>query len=80
MLYIGLGGSNGHKFRNLELPDIVDFDRIISRDGVFGGSNGTVFRIWNLFIASYDKEIASNRNYNQFIQIKWDIKFNNNQN
>ena len=59
---------------------MVGFDQIITRYGVVGGSNGTVFRNWSVFNASFDQGIASTINYNQFIQIKWDIKLNNNQN
>jgi hypothetical protein len=43
---IGLGGSYGHKFKAVDLSELVHFDGVVVRDGVHGGSNGTLYLRW----------------------------------
>ena len=52
-IQIGLGGSYGHKFKNIVLDELVRFDGVVIRDGVRGGSNGAVHRRW-MDGANYD--------------------------
>ena len=40
---IGLGGSYGHKFKPIELHDIVHLDGVVVKDGVRGGSVGAMY-------------------------------------
>ena len=43
---IGLGGSYGHKFKPVELHELVHFDGVVVKDGVRGGSVGAMYRRW----------------------------------
>ena len=45
-LEIGLGGSYGHKFNNVLINELVNFDGILVKDGVKGGSDGAIYRRW----------------------------------
>jgi hypothetical protein len=45
-IQIGLGGSYGHKFKNVTLDELVRFDGVVVQDGVKGGSNGAIYRRW----------------------------------
>ena len=39
---IGLGGSYGHEFKPIMVPELMHFDSGLVRDGVYGGSNGAL--------------------------------------
>ena len=39
----GLGGSYGHEWKNVAVAELVQFNRILVRDGVLGGSNGALY-------------------------------------
>jgi hypothetical protein len=52
-IQIGLGGSYGHRFKNIVLDELVRFDGLVIRDGVRGGSNGAIHRRW-MDGANYD--------------------------
>jgi hypothetical protein len=42
---IGLGGSYGHKFKPIDLDELVHFDVVVVRNGVHGGStNGALYQ------------------------------------
>jgi hypothetical protein len=41
---IGLGGSYGHEFKAVMVPELVHFESVLVRDGVHGGSNGALHR------------------------------------
>ena len=43
---IGLGGSYGHEFDTITVPELVHFDGILIKDGVKGGSGGALYRRW----------------------------------
>lgn len=42
---IGLDGSYGHEFKSIMVPELVNFDLVLVRDGVHGGSNEMVHSI-----------------------------------
>ena len=43
---IGLRGLYGHKFKPVELNELVHFERVVVKDGVRGGSVGAMYRRW----------------------------------
>ena len=45
---IGLGGSYGHEFKSISIPELVHFDGTLIRDGVRGGSGGALYRRWQV--------------------------------
>ena len=42
-----LGGSYGNKWMNFSGAELVRSNVILVRDGVIGGSNGTLYEQWN---------------------------------
>ena len=53
---MGLERSYGHNFQSAELPELVQFDGIIARYGVVGGSNGCLHGIYRLFDRLYNEK------------------------
>ena len=43
---IGLGGTYGHKFKNIKVEELVYHDGCIVRNGVRGGSSGAIYQRW----------------------------------
>ena len=43
----GVGRGSGHKWKNVDMTEIVQFNGILVRGGVLGGSNGTLYEQWN---------------------------------
>eukprot|EP00957_Ditylum_brightwellii_P181631 13835862-Ditylum_brightwellii.AAC.1 len=41
---LGLGGAHSKKFEHIKIEELVQWDRIVLRDGVRGGSNGAIYR------------------------------------
>ena len=66
---IGLGGSYGHGFKPVKLPDIVCYYGLIVRDGVQGVTIGAIYRRCQIGYG-YDEYIAQVMNYKFWIQIK----------
>lgn len=77
-IQIGLGGSYGHKFKNVTLDELVRFDGVVVRDGVKGGSNGAIYRRW-MNGADYDSLTQGSITHTRWLQIKRVMKLNNNQ-
>jgi hypothetical protein len=77
-IHIGLGGSYGHKFKNIVLDELVHFDGVVIRDGVKGGSNGAIYRRW-MDGADYDALVQGSITHTRWLQIKRVMKLNNNQ-
>jgi hypothetical protein len=75
---IGLGGSYGHRFKTVDLHELVHFDGVVVRDGVRGGSNGALYRRW-MEGADHDELIAESIHYCRWLQIKRVIKLCNNE-
>ena len=59
---IGLGGSYGHGFKHMKLPEIVCRDGCIVRGGVWRGTIGTIYCFWYMG-ADYDDDITQGTNY-----------------
>jgi hypothetical protein len=66
---IGLGGLYGHKFRDIELHELVRFDDVGVQDGVRGGSDGALYRQW-IDESDYDHNVAESINHSRWLQIK----------
>jgi hypothetical protein len=75
---IGLGGSYGHRFKSIDLHELVHFDGVVVRDGVRGGSNGALYRRW-MDGADQDELIAESIHHCRWLQIKRCIKLCNNE-
>ena len=43
----GLGGSYGHEWNNADVNDLVQFNRIMVRNGILDGSKGDLYEQWN---------------------------------
>jgi len=74
---LGLGGSYGHNFRTINLPELVNFDGVVVRDGVRGGSNGAIYRRW-MKCADFDDFVSDSISYRRWIQLKRVYKLCNN--
>ena len=62
---IGLGGSYVHKFKPIDLHELVNFDGVVVKDGVRGGSVGALY--WRWFDGSdYDETIADSINHSRW--------------
>ena len=68
-LQLGLGGSYGHNFSNVMIQELVNFDAILVKDGVKGGSDGAIYRRWQN-CEDMDQAIIDAMTYCRFIQIK----------
>jgi hypothetical protein len=77
-IQIGLGGSYGHKFKNVVIDELVRFNGVVIRDGVKGGSNGAIHRRW-MNGADYDSLIQGSIPHTRWLQIKRFMKLSNNQ-
>ena len=66
---IGLGGSYCHGFKPVKIPEIICHDGCIVRDGVRGGTSGTIYCHWRVG-ADYDYDITKWVNYWRWLQIK----------
>ena len=43
----GIGGSYGHVWKNVAVTELVQFNGILARDGIIGGSNSDLYVRWN---------------------------------
>jgi hypothetical protein len=75
---IGLGGAYGHRFKSIDLHELVHFDGVVVRDGVRGGSNGALYRRW-MEGADRDELIVESIHHCRWLQIKRVIKLCNNE-
>eukprot|EP00957_Ditylum_brightwellii_P143647 10944371-Ditylum_brightwellii.AAC.2 len=66
---IGLGGSYEHAFKPVKIKEHVNWDSCIIRDGVRGGRNGAIYRLWQQG-TDYDDVMEMSMNYVHFLQIK----------
>ena len=74
---IGLGGSYGHKFKLVEIHELVHFDGVVLNNGVRGGSVGAMYRRW-VDGSYYNEVIVDSINHSQWLQIKRMVKLNMN--
>ena len=74
----GIGGSYGHEWKNVVVTELVQFNRILVRDGVLGGSNGALYERWNPNSPMYSPEISQSMTLTSFGEIKRNIKLCNN--
>ena len=68
---IGLsGGQYLHAFNSIKMPELVHFDGVLLRDGVLGGSNGSLYQRWMIGESMYDPLIHDLISYDSFLQLK----------
>ena len=72
-LQLGLGGSYGHRFNNVMIQELVNFDGVLVKDGVKGGSDGAIYRRWQNS-EDMDQAIIDSMSYRRFLQIKRTLK------
>ena len=70
----GQGGSYGQECKNIVVTEIFQFNGILVRDGVFGGSNGTLYKQQNHNSSMYSPEISQAMTLTRFGEIKINIK------
>ena len=75
---LGMGGSYGHHFVAPRIPELAKFDCILIRDGVLGGSKGSIHLRWKPDDALYNSDIAGAMTHTRFLQIKRTFKLNDN--
>ena len=69
--------NKGNKFKPVELHELVQFDGVVVKDGVCGGSVGAIYRRW-VDGSYYDEVIVDLINHSRWLQIKRTVKLNNN--
>ena len=74
----GLLGSYDHNFKVPTIAELVKFDGVVIRDGVRGGRNGLLYRIWQYNGSDFDDEISNSINLGHWLQIKLAINLCNN--
>ena len=60
------------------MTDLVQFNGILLRDGVLGGSNGALYEKWNTNSPIYSPEISQSMVLTSVYEIKWNTKLCNN--
>ena len=74
----GMGVSYGHQWNLTSAKELTNFDGILVRDGVLGGSQGALHRRWEADGPCYSKEIARVMSLTRYGEIKRSLKLNNN--
>jgi hypothetical protein len=74
---LGLGGSYGHIFTPPKIQELLKFDMTLVRDGVLGGSKGSIHLRWDHNDALYrEEDIAESMRHVRFLQLKRTYKLN----
>lgn len=72
---MGLGGSYGHRFKEIMIPELVRFDGVLIRDGVLNGStDGALYRRWDRRSSAFDTSIKDSLCHTRFLQLKRTLK------
>ena len=74
----GMGASYGHNWTPTTAKELVNFDGVLVRDGVLGGTQGALHRRWDRLGPCYSAEIARVMTLTRFGEIKRSIKLCNN--
>jgi hypothetical protein len=74
----GMGGSYGHTWNPTNSKELTNFDGILVRDGVLGGSQGALYRRWERNGPCFAEDIASTMTLTRFGELKRSIKLCNN--
>ena len=74
----GQGVSYGHQWNLTNTKELVNFDGILVRDGVLGGTQGALHRRWESDGPCYCKLIANAMTLTRYGELKRAIKLNNN--
>lgn len=74
----GLGASYGHNWTTTTSKELLNFDGILVRDGVLGGSQGALHRRWDKLGPCYSQDIARAMTLGRYNELKRNIKLCNN--
>ena len=74
----GMGGSYGHEWNPVNLKELTNWDGILIRDGVLGGTQGAIHRRWDAEGPCYAAEIATAMSLRRFQDMKRSLKLCNN--
>jgi hypothetical protein len=75
---LGLGGSYSHSFGIPKIDELLKFDMILTRDGLLGGSRGSIHLRWDKDDSLYCERIATSMTHSRFLQLKRTLKLNDN--
>ena len=70
----GMGGSCENSWNPVDLKESTKFDGVLVRDGVLGGSQGTLHRRWEKKGPYFDSELANVMNLARFGEIERSLK------
>jgi hypothetical protein len=63
---LGLGGSYGHHYKSVMIPELIRYDGCLMRDGVLNGStDGAIYRRWDKSDPNFSPHM-----YERFLQLK----------
>ena len=74
----GLGASYGHNWTPTTTKELINFDGILVRDGVLGGTQGALHRRWDGIGPCYSPDIVRVMTLTRFGELKRSIKLCNN--
>jgi len=72
-----ISGSYGHRFKAVDVEEIVHFFGVVVRDGALGGSDGDIHCRWKT-PGCIDDDIVNSITLQRWLEIKRVIKLNNN--
>ena len=75
---IGLLVSYEHNFKIPTIYEFVKFDVVVIHDGLRGGSDGTLYNIWQYNTSDFDEEILNSIHPGRCLHIKRVMKLCNN--
>ena len=74
----GMGASYGHTWAPTTSKELVNFDGILVKDGVLGGSQGALHRRWDKGGPCYLPDVARTMLFTRFGELKRSMKLCNN--
>ena len=74
----GLGGSYGHNWTPTTTKELINFDGVLVRDGVLGGTQGALHCRWDKIGPCYSPDIVRVMTLTRFGELKRSIKLCNN--
>ena len=74
----GMGASYGHNWTPTTSKELVNFDGVLVRDGVLGGTQGALHQRWDQVGPCYSADIARAMTLTRFGELKRSIKLCNN--
>lgn len=75
---IGAFSSYGHRQIIPTFLDLLHYDMIVIKDGVLGGSHGSIHKLWDVDSDLFNQTIADCMNNSRWLQVKRVYKLNDN--